>query len=123
MLVRRAQWEGLLDQPAVYKTETGGLLKSLMTWAIPLSFLAIRALSHSVLFVSLCRSSRQFVALSNTYITRENGTPPPGTPKKSDLKLCVGRHTSITIFLLGPFLHARVGIRMCGVSQEEVLHR
>lgn len=32
-----------------------GLLKSLMAWAIPLSFLAIHSFTHSVLFGSLCR--------------------------------------------------------------------
>src|SRR6185295_16416152 len=68
----------------------------------------------SVLFVSLCRTSCQFVACSNTVITPENGTPPGGTPKKSALKVGVGRYLSITNFLLGPFRHAGVGIRVCG---------
>src|SRR5437762_2186452 len=77
---RRVLWSrrsGLNGRPPVYETETEGLLKSLMTWAIPLSLAAIRSLSHSVLFVSLCRTSRQFVALANTLLTPKNGLLPP----------------------------------------------
>jgi hypothetical protein len=54
-------------------------------------------------------------------ITPKNGPPPPRTPKKSDLKLCVRRHASITIYLLGLFLHRGVGIRMWRLSQAQVL--
>ena len=43
---------GSLDER---ESQRRGLLKSLMTWAIPLSVLAIRSLIHSVLFGSLCR--------------------------------------------------------------------
>ena len=44
-------------QPAVYKTETGGLLKSLMTWAIPFVYagiLTFTVVPSSLLFVA-CR--------------------------------------------------------------------
>jgi len=94
-----------------------------MKWAIPLSFQSIRALNYSALFVSLCRTSRQFVALSNTHIpiTRENGTPPPRTPNKIRPQALRGEASIHYNFLLGPFLHAGVGIRMCGLSQEQVL--
>ena len=75
---------------------------------------------HSVLFVALCRTSRQFVTLSNTVITPENRTPHPGTPPNTDLKVCVGRYLSITNFLLGLFLRAGVGIGcLAGVPQEQ----
>ena len=50
----------------------------------------------------------------------KKGPSPPRTPKKSALKLCVGRHASTTPFMLGLFLHAGVGIRMCVVSEEQV---
>ena len=46
---------GLNGRPAVYETETGGLLKSLMTWAIPLSLPAIRTFNYSLLLGSACR--------------------------------------------------------------------
>ena len=40
-----------------------------MAWAIPLSFLHPLTIRHSVLFVSFCGSSYQFVGLFNTYLT------------------------------------------------------
>jgi hypothetical protein len=57
---------GLNGRPAVYETETGGLLKSLMTWAIPLSFLAIRTSAvhfYSVLLVANPVSLSLFLTL------------------------------------------------------------
>ena len=59
-------------QPAVYKTETRGLLKSLMTRAIPLSLLAIRTFRYSIPLGSFCRYSSQFGAIPNTLITTDS---------------------------------------------------
>jgi len=61
-----------VPKPGLYK---GGLLKSLMTWAIPLSFLEDQPLGHPVHFVSIPLVSPHFVALLNTVITPVAPTP------------------------------------------------
>ncbi len=69
-----------MPKPGLYK---GGLLKSLMTWAIPLSLLEDQPLGHPVHFVSIPLVSPHFVALLNTVITPVTphprwALPPPG---------------------------------------------
>jgi len=62
------------------ESDRRGLLKSLMTWAIPASLLTIRVFWYSALFVSLRLISGYCGAFANTLITP--ATPPPA-PKKS----------------------------------------
>jgi hypothetical protein len=53
----------------VLGSQIGGLLKSLLGWAIPLSFLAKHTINRSSLFVSLHHFPFGFLALLNTIIT------------------------------------------------------
>ena len=62
---RVAKWQTQRTQ----NSDGRGLLKSLMTWAIPLSFLPESVIGHSFLFISFCCSSCQFVGLFNTRLT------------------------------------------------------
>ncbi len=61
-----------MPKPGLYK---GGLLKSLTTWAIPLSFLPDNHLGCLFLSASFCPSSPRFVALPNTYLTPTRCSP------------------------------------------------
>jgi hypothetical protein len=60
----------LVPKPGLYQ---GGLLKSLMIWAIPLSFLPDRLRDHLVVFIPLYCLSFHFIAMANTGITLSRG--------------------------------------------------
>jgi hypothetical protein len=58
-----------MDRASDYGYLLRELPKSMMTWAIPLSFLHESGAAHLALFSSLFSLSRQFIGLLNTYLT------------------------------------------------------
>ncbi len=74
-VVATSEEKVMVPKPGLYK---GGLLKSLMTWAIPLSILQNYPVTQLLHFVSPTPTHPYFIGLFNTGITLAPGaTPPP----------------------------------------------